>query len=545
MKIRLFGTIQKCVLTCSLALSLLACNDAWDDHYQAALHEKPTETLWQQLQKQDSLSEFRRVLENVRVTNGNKFTNITYANLLGKQFFTVFAPVNGSFDADTLIAQCQTLSGNKNVEKKFVSSHLSRTPYSLSPSTNLNALMLNGKYLPFVDSTLADVKILTNSNIVAKNGIIHSVESKIPFLGNIYETLIEDPQFAKMGEYLFKGQKDSLDEVNSVEGGINEDGVTVYVDSVLIRKNDLLGKFGWINSEDSTYWVVAPTLAGWNAAYEKVSKYFEYRNVVGADSLKKYWTQYNLMKDLFFNPNLQKAPNDSLTSNQYSTWNPEMHVFYNPKSNSGILAGYDSIKTSNGLIFRTPQWNYDVEDVFFSPIVVQAESDKTRETIDPKVFNTFTRFNYSDSISGGAYMEIRPVVSTKQTDVTFKIPNTLSGKYDICVVLLPKTVYNPESTDSLRNKFTATVKYRKLDNSEGSVTCKGKDGENKSFFINNPYEVDTITLTTLALPTCNYDQRNSTVSVRLTSMPIRTANERKLYTHQFYIDCFYLKPRQD
>ena len=272
MKIRLFGTIQKCVLTCSLALSLLACNDAWDDHYQAALHEKPTETLWQQLQKQDSLSEFRRVLENVRVTNGNKFTNITYANLLGKQFFTVFAPVNGSFDADTLIAQCQTLSGNKNVEKKFVSSHLSRTPYSLSPSTNLNALMLNGKYLPFVDSTLADVKILTNSNIVAKNGIIHSVESKIPFLGNIYETLIEDPQFAKMGEYLFKGQKDSLDEVNSVEGGINEDGVTVYVDSVLIRKNDLLGKFGWINSEDSTYWVVAPTLAGWNAAYEKVSK---------------------------------------------------------------------------------------------------------------------------------------------------------------------------------------------------------------------------------------------------------------------------------
>src|SRR5574344_1542183 len=95
MKIRLFGTIQKCVLTCSLTLMLFAWNnDAWDDHYQAALQEKSTETLWEQLQKQDSLSQFRHVLENVRVTNGNKFTSITYASLLGKQYFTVFAPVN-------------------------------------------------------------------------------------------------------------------------------------------------------------------------------------------------------------------------------------------------------------------------------------------------------------------------------------------------------------------------------------------------------------------------------------------------------------------
>lgn len=545
MKIRLFGTIQKCVLTCSLTLMLFACNnDAWDDHYQAALQEKSTETLWEQLQKQDSLSQFRHVLENVRVTNGNKFTSITYASLLGKQYFTVFAPVNGTFDSDSLIAECETLLGNKRVEQMFVNSHLSRTPYSLSSNTNLKALMMNGKYLQFVDSTLADVKILENSNIIAKNGLIHSVKSTIPYLRNIYEVLVEDPQFSGLGNYLFKGQKDSLDEVNSIEGGINEDGVTVYVDSVFIRKNDLLGKFGWINSEDSTYWVVAPTQSGWDSAYKKVSSYFEYRNVVGADSLKKYWTQYNLMKDLFFNPKLQKAPNDSLTSNQYSIWNPEMHVFYNPKSDGGILEGYDSIKTSNGLIFRTPEWNYDVEDVFFEPITVQAENRNQIVPVNQKDFSTFQRYNYADSISGGGYLEIRPV-ATKQTDVTFKIPNTLSGKYDICVVLLPKTVYNAASTDTLRNKFTSVVTYNKLDNSEGKVTCRGKEGENKSFFISNPYEVDTITLTTLALPTCNYNQRNSTVTVRLTSVAIRTANDRKLYTHQFYIDCFYLKPRQD
>lgn len=545
MKIRLFENIQKYVLACSAALMLFACtNDAWDDHYQAAMQEKPTETLWQQLQTQDTLSEFRRVLENVRVTNGNKFTDVTYANLLGKQYFTVFAPKNGSFNADSLIAECATLLGNKKVEQMFVNSHLSRTPYSLAPNVDKKALMLNGKYLPFVDSTLADVRILSNSNIIAKNGLIHTMNAPVPYVRNVYEMLVDLPEFSGMGNFLLQGQKDSLDEVNSIEAGINEDGVMVFIDSVFIRKNDLLGRFGWINSEDSTYWFVAPTQAGWDAAKNKVSKYFEFRHVVGADSLKNYWTNFNLIKDLVFNPKLQKAPNDSLTSNQYSTWNPDMHVFYNPYSDSGILANAVPIKASNGVIYKTPNWNFNIEDVFFSPIVVEAERDRNLKTLDATYFNKFVRQKYADSISANGYLEINPISSTKQTDVTFYLPNTLSGKYDICVVLLPKTVYNAASTDIKKNRFTAIVEYQNLDNSVGKVTCKGKEGENKTFFVNDPLKVDTITLTTLSLPTCNYNQNNVKVTVRLTSVQIRT-NERNTYTHQFYIDCFYLKPRQD
>lgn len=528
----------------SIALLTIGCTESWDDHYAKSPEATVEETLWDQLLVQDNLSDFRAVLDSVKVMNGRKITHISYATLLQKQFFTVFAPVNGTFNKDSLLALCATYAGNDLVEKRFVMNHLTRTPYSYAAQIDKMARMLNGKYLPFKDESLAGAPIVVGqSNILARNGLIHVVSAQVPYVLNIYESLMYLPQFESMGQYLFTYEKDSLDEITSVNAGLNQDGVIEYIDSVLIEKNELLNYFGFINSEDSAYRMVAPTKAGWDRAYAKAAAYYNFAYIPGADSLKKYWTNFSLMKDLFFNWNLQDAPNDSLITMQYRERTPELHVFYKPFETGGILANARPLQTSNGLIYEVDEWPYDFEQVFFTPIVVEAEIEKNIHTLDKEKFKFYQRQKFADSISNDGYLSVFPIRNTDKPDITYNIPNTLSGKYDVCVVILPKTVYDPKTTDFKPLKFSARLNFNLTNGTASSVTCRGKEGQNLSSFENNPYRVDTITLTTMTFPTCNYNQNKVTVQVRLQS--VVTPKEMTRFSQDMYIDCFYLKPRQD
>lgn len=540
----LFGIIKKYLLVFSVFLLLFACaDDTWDQHYNAGQGLASNITLWDQLLEQDSLSEFREVLDSVKVMNGNKSTSVTYADLLKEQYFTVFAPVNGSFNKDTLLAQCATTLGNAFVEKRFIMSHLSRTPYSLSPYTNEKTLMLNGKYLPFKDSTLADIPLIpAQSNIVAKNGLIHYLNGPIPYLRNIFENIVDLPEFGGMGAFLSKYQKDSLDEKASLVAGVNDLGVLVYVDSVLIKKNQLLNSFGLVSSEDSSYRFIAPSKAGWDAAYTKVSNYFNYGSIHGADSLRSYWTNYSLMQDLFFNWTMQLAPEDSMISTQYWYKTPEQHVFYKPFASNGILDGAQTIKSSNGIVYKVNAWPYDIEDVFFSPIKAEAENEKNIRYVSKDSFNVYQRQYFADSVSNNGYLEVNPKSPAVQTDVTFSIPNTLSGKYDVCVVLLPKNI--SDRTDKRANKFNAFLTYNQVNGITPTILqCKTKAGS--PIFISNTTKVDTIVLTTVSFPSSNFKQSKVTVTVRLKSIVTQKEINLKTYTNQMFIDCFYLKPRQD
>jgi hypothetical protein len=545
MNMHLSGIIQKYLVAFSVLFVLHACtDDAWDQHYGSDLSETSDQTLWQQLQTQDSLSDFREVLDSARVMNGHKITTVKYAELLNQQYFTVFAPVNGSFNKDSLLALCATTAGNKQLEEQFVMNHLSRTPYSFSSYTNKKAHMLNGKYLLFKDSTLGDVSLITaKSNIVAKNGLIHCVKGQIPYVKNVYENIVDLSEFSGMGAFLSSFQVDSLDEEASTVFGVDlVTGTTVYVDSVLLETNLLLGSFGKINSEDSTFHMLAPTNAGWNEAYTKISKYFVYpTNTTNADSLSWFYTNYSLMKDLFFNWTMQKSPQDSLISTQYSKRTPEQHVFYKPFGADGILNGAEQVAASNGLIYKTETWPYDLEDVFFTPIKVEAENDDNISHVSTDSFNVYQRQLYADSISEDGYLEINPKTPSTQVNATFFIPNTLSGKYQVCVVMLPKTITSP--TNLIRNKFNAFLEYKLKTGASTIVQCKSTAG--LAYFTNNANAVDTIPLTTITFPSCNYNQDNVSVKLRIKSIVTQKEINAKTFSNQMYIDCFYLKPLQD
>lgn len=542
----LSGIIQKYLLVFSVFLMLNACtDDTWNQHYETNLNQTSDKTLWDQLVKQDSLSAFREVLDSVKVMNGYKITSVRYSDLLKEQFFTVFAPIDHSFNKDTLLAMCATVEGNKIVENHFIMSHLTRTPYSFSPDANRMAHMLNGKYLPFKDSTLADVPLIpSKSNIVAKNGLIHLVNGQIPFMRNIYENILDLPEYSGMGDYLRTFQKDSLDEAASLVSGVNDMGVLVYVDSVIIKKNQLLYSYGLIDSEDSIFHMVAPSKAGWDAGYANVSKYFNYGTIVNAESLKSSETKNALMKDLFFNWNMQLSPQDSLISTQYQRWNSakKLHVFFNPFASKGILNGAQQMKASNGIIYKVNTWPYNPESVFFTPIIAEAENDRNLRHVSLDSFIVSQRQIFADSISSNAYLDINPKTPAVKTDVTFSVPGTLSGKYDVCVVILPRTI--TDKTDKRGNKFNAFLTYNRADGkTPNTVQCKTV--ALSTIFTNKINKVDTVLLATVSLPSCNYHQDKATVTIQLKSIVTQKEITAKTFTNQMYIDCLYLKPRQN
>ena len=186
---------------CGFAAALTACSE-WDDHYDA---DKAAEgagiTLWEQLKANPQLSDFCRVLDETKVFRMHKKTSVSYAQLLHSgQAFTVVAPVNETFNCDSLLDLVKTHQGDSVVEKLFVFNHLSRSLSSLT-DVERSVLMLNSKHAMMSSSHIEGVRII-DSNRHAKNGILHVVERPLPYEYNLYEALCNIPELQGIGAFL-------------------------------------------------------------------------------------------------------------------------------------------------------------------------------------------------------------------------------------------------------------------------------------------------------------------------------------------------------
>ena len=147
---KLVKYIFACSVCCCIAAALNSCAE-WDDHYNPSASQEAAaqQTLWKQLQQNPQLSDFCQVLQQTKVFRHHKKTAVSYADLLDQgQTFTLVAPVNGSFNRDSLLQLVQTNQGDSIVEKTFVMNHLSRSTTSLgTTSAASKLLMLNAKHL--------------------------------------------------------------------------------------------------------------------------------------------------------------------------------------------------------------------------------------------------------------------------------------------------------------------------------------------------------------------------------------------------------------
>lgn len=518
----------------------VSCSE-WNDHYEGNGLEQVDQTLWQQLKGNSQLSDFCQVLQETKVFRMHKKTPVSYADLLNSgQSFTVVAPVNGTFNKDSLLQLVQTAQGDSVVERYFVHNHLSR---SLN-STGVDAktmLLLNKKHVTMEEGSIEGVN-LTNSNIRAKNGILHVATRPLPYQRSLYETLSDIPELSSIGKVLRQYEEDYFDANSSVSSGIIE-GVPVYVDSVVIERNRMLQQIGLINAEDSTYWMVAPTTESWQKAWDEAKKYFKYdQKVLKRDSIEQHWTTRALLDDAIFNITDQRTLVDSLVSVQYlanrtssTNGKPVYHVFQKPFEYGGILYGTERIECSNGVLFKSQEWPFTPEQTYLREL--WSEAEQTYLITNELECSYNTRRIAADSISEGGYLQIVPSRATSNWELTFRVNNTLSGKYDICAVILPKNVVDKTIVDTKPCKFKSVINYVDTMGVEKTFNC------NNTQFQNDPERVDTIVLAeAFEFPACNYNQNDIKVSVKIQCSIL--ARETSRYSREMYLDCIYLRPRR-
>lgn len=523
------------LMSCAIGAALTSCAD-WDDHYDGAdVAAGSDQTLWQQMLANPQLSDFREVLEQTKVFRMHKKTAVSYADLLsGGQAFTVVAPVNGTFNKDSLLRLVETNQGDSAVEAFFVKNHLSRTVSSLSQESK-KMLMLNSKFVEMENHAIEGVSV-SQANTHASNGVLHVVSNPLPYEYSLFESLCERPGFQLIGNALRQYNEDWFDGDASVSIGIVE-GVPVYVDSVVHERNRILDYLGYLGSEDSTYWAVVPTEAGWRKAWQEAEQYFIYdAKVLKRDSLQHRGTTCALLEDAIFNMTDQKSTDDSLVSVHYNRVKPQFHVFYKPFAQGGILDGATPIKCSNGMLYQTDEWAFRPEQTYFKPLWSEAEQEALITTFKTCAYKPEEA--HGDSISEGRYLDIMPTDAAANWEMTFRVNNTLSGTYDICAIVLPKSVANQVNPDVKTNKFKATINYVDENGNAKTFDCGGKQ------FQNNPLKVDTIVLAeAFHFPTCNYGQNDIKASVRIQCSI--TARETSRYSREMLLDCIYLRPHTE
>lgn len=527
--------IYKITAVCAVAFSAMGCSDTWDEHYGEENRIVSNQSLLQLVEADGRLGDFLKVLKSTHVFSNNKPTSVTYADLLASdQTFTVWAPLDGTFNVDSLLQECQTVSGDSMCSQHFIQNHIAHYRFSTENASQQRIQMLNSKWLDWKSGKLGPVSTQGNGvETPAQNGILHLLSREVPYSYNIYEGVTSLPEFSGIGSF-FKGyEKQELDEKASIQCGI-EDGMKIYSDSVMRRYNILFYQFERIQDEDSTYIMLLPDAALWNQVSAEAKSYFNYGNVQKADSLQNYWAHVSLIRDLVYNRNVGcRSMKDSVWSTSYSPYDKERrHLYYEPLKSGGIFSSTyvkDSIDCSNGKIYRLHSWPFTAEQIYFYPVKVETEN--TTQILDYKDCTYSFREAAADSISEG-YLDILQKTSSSNWTIDFRVPNVLSGTYDICAVILPKTVANPNSRDFKPNKFKAALTYETVD---GEKKTEVFDTELK----NDPHKVDTVVIGRFNIPVTSYAQTEAKVSLQIQcSIGRRETN----YSREMLLDCLYFKP---
>lgn len=516
MEKRYISIFKRSVLGVAAIIGCSACTDTIDDHYNTS-DGIATKSLWEQIVAQPNLTQFAQVLEKVHYYNSEtKVSSMTYKDLLQQNNkMTVWAPVDGSFDLDAVLADIQ--SDEYSVDQRFVKNYVNTFARNVSGEQNDSITMLNSKMsvLNNQAKTFKGVDIV-ESNIPATNGVLHKLSSTILFMDNLYEYMQVTPEISKLYNYFHDRDTVYLDENQSVPGGI-KDGEVTWADSVMITQSkafqltysykgmDWTGIWADLTDEDSTYVMVMPTDAGWEKAMTKTLPKYKYMSLpyenkdndqekptsVNPDTLQKYMSEMSIVSHLVFSPNRQKdytledfGHTDSLITTTYE-------VIDTPYCND-IFKGIEPVVLSNGYAYLTDDYKYKVvNDIEFEgeePAYLYKKglnlSTKTRTV---SVTNANRNTNVEGTVSGNSYIYTASSTKTSATNLSFKLPNILSTKYDIYAVILPENIRDASNSNPLQLKFSGTLKYDDGINADGA-------SKKSEIFINDTSKVDTILL---------------------------------------------------
>jgi len=581
---KLKGQISLLFIICSLLFSV-ACSDSWDDHYDNTTTVAEDGTIWEAIKNNTALSNFASVLE---ACGFDKALN-------SSQVFTVFAPTNDQFSAAEAAALIQAYKDEKlgqngknkvsddenSVVKEFVRNHVALYNYSVSKAHSDTIVLMNGKYALLQTDKIDQTRFLS-SNKLYSNGVLFIVEKPVDYFPNVFEYFRKDADFDSVCNFLYNPwfYRSVFQPRLSVAGGI-ENGKTVYLDSVFRQTNELFYYLEDINSEDSVFWMVAPTNTQWEALVNEYNQYFVYEDNVErrlsvgtVDSLVYTAPRMAILRGTVFSRsyNPDKAIADSVMStnaiyrynSRVSYWGADSLCYYQyfrPNDAGGVFYGATNNVCSNGMVMKVPTWNFDKSQTFLQTRIIEAESgssirevgkeETNKEKKDSTVtYNQRNRYVYSGNpfykkVSRNQFAEFEPNVSTSDNGfyVTFNITNVLSNiGYDIYLVTAPALAEDTTATEEKRRPtiINCTLNYHEKTGATKSELLLSK-------YTTKPDIVDAILLAeNFKFPVCTVGiNEGNTPSVTLkveTSVTTSQVVRRKTHTRTMRIDCIILKP---
>lgn len=538
---------MKYILMAFLPLMALSCQDEWDEHYGQTNPMASQESLWQALKGRAELSNFVRLVENV----GYEY----YFD--GDRMFTLFVPTNDCLteaDVDSLTEVYNAQKSNRiknndnTVIKQVLQNHMAMYNYTaIASGDSVQMMMLNGKYSYLADGGVNGVKYLS-SNMLYRNGVLFTVGSRLPYFANVSEYFTMDDELDSIASFFSRYNVYEFDASRSVPGEI-VDGKTVYLDSVMNLKNVMFDELGYINREDSAYWMVVPTDRQWRKLYEEYKTYFNYDNrTAKRDSVENVMTHKAIVQGTVFNMNVQPSVNDSVLSTNYNKANYRYYKCLRPFDEGGVFSGARSVECSNGKVFISNNWAIDKRTTFFQEVKIEAENAYYQDSIakckEPVGTYTVPSGNpLYGQVSGNAYVQVEPRNTAVTPLIRFTIPNLLSNiGYDIYAVFAPAIASDTLATDTLPLKVKFSLKYNDQDGRQvNDIKMENPEG-GTYVYETTPNVVDTILVARdYKIPTCSYGL--SEPQVRLTVESDRGTASK--YTRILRLDCIVFKPHED
>ena len=498
-------------MTAATMLAVTSCSDFSDYNDTPVSDVQQAErTLWENISQNDQLSDFATLVKKAGFDD----------ELSQPHYYTVWAPLNGTYDASSLMS-----ADSATVLYQFVKSHIAEYNHSVSGLVDERIHALNRKSFAFEGDgqyTYAG-QTLRQLNLPNSNGIMHLLDGAARFYPNLYEYLFSCEGIDSVATFFKRYETSVLDTKNSVLGPtIN--GKQTYIDSVMITSNSLLNRIkAKLDKEDSTYTMLVPTNEAWLAHYDKISKCYNYINTTVAQNIdeatstssaptasvtvdaaytKDSLTRLHLVSDLVYNNNNYYnnwliddtvEPYDTLrsTTSGYMT-NPQeimSRVIDRETMSNGTFCLVDS------LAFRPwESWCYSLGQ---SPLNSRTwTGSNTMVYIDNTLFDAIKYVPKNPAQKQLGYLWVTPLSNYGKPQLDVKLRNVLSTTYNIYRVLAPGM---DVGEDADGNKF---LKPNMLDFTLSYCDAKGKLATQKlnQKVVNDPTRVDTLAVGTFTFP---------------------------------------------
>ena len=498
-------------MTAATMLAVTSCSDFSDYNDTPVSDVQQAErTLWDNISQNDQLSDFATLVKKAGFDD----------ELSQPHYYTVWAPLNGTYDASSLMS-----ADSATVLYQFVKSHIAEYNHSVSGLVDERIHALNRKSFAFEGDgqyTYAG-HTLRQLNLPNSNGIMHLLDGAARFYPNLYEYLFSCEGIDSVATFFKRYETSVLDTKNSVLGPtIN--GKQTYIDSVMITSNSLLNRIkAKLDKEDSTYTMLVPTNEAWLAHYDKISKCYNYINTTVAQNIdeatstssaptasvtvdaaytKDSLTRLHLVSDLVYNNNNYYnnwliddtvEPYDTLYSTTYGYMtNPQeimSRVIDRETMSNGTFCLVDS------LAFRPwESWCFPLGQ---SPLYSRTwTGSNTMVYIDNTFFDDIKYVPKNPAQKQLGYLWVTPLSNYGKPQLDVKLRNVLSTTYNIYIVLAPG---QDVGEDADGNKF---LKPNMLDFTLSYCDAKGKLATKKlnQKVVNDPTRVDTLAVGTFTFP---------------------------------------------